>query len=251
MLRQRFIPSLLLRDARLVKGVRFGAHRDAGRPDTTARTYNAQGADEAILLDIDATREGRGPDTETISRVAAECYMPLTVGGGIRTLDDARACMAAGADKLCVNTGAMDNPDLIETLARRYGSQAIVLGVDVAGSTGEPRVYDHRTARAGARRAVDWVREGAARGAGEIRLMAVDREGTRTGMDLILLSQVADTVTVPVILEGGAGLLEHIDEAFAAGAAGVAAGTLLVFSDNNIVKIKGFLQSQGRAVRRA
>lgn len=249
MLTQRLIPSLLLKGGRLVKGTRFAGYRDAGLPATTARAHDAQGADELIVLDVDAAKEGRGPDADAIRAVAAECRMPLAVGGGVRSLADARACMAAGADKLSLNTGALDRPALIAELAETFGSQAVVLGIDVAGDAKASRLYDHRMGKADARDPLTWAREGVARGAGEVRITAVEREGTRQGMDLDLLRLFREAVDVPVVLEGGAGTLEHVRAAYDAGADGVALGTMLVFSDNNIVKIKRYLAGRGCRVR--
>ncbi len=249
MLTQRLIPSLLLRGGRLVKGARFKDHKDAGLPHTTARAHNAQGADELIISDIDASRENRPPDLNAIGRVAAECFMPLTVGGGIRNQDIARECMAHGADKLCLTSTALADPDLISRLANRFGSQAIVLGVDVAVMSGGWSLYDYLTGGAGNGDVLAWLKEGVRRGAGEIRLMAVDREGTRNGMDTDLLQACRKAVGVPIVLEGGAGDLDHLDAAFEAGADGVAVGNMLVFSDNNLVKIKRFLTGRERRVR--
>lgn len=250
MLTRRLIPSLLVSGGRLVKGVRFTGYKDAGQPDTTARAHNAQGADELILLDVDASRQRRATDLATIRKVAAECYMPLTVGGGIRSVDDARACMDAGADKLCVTTTALDDPDLIGRLARVFGTQAVVLGIDILGDDETARLYDHRSGKAVASlHPWEWLRRGVGLGAGEIRLAAVDREGTRRGMDLSLLSRAQALVNVPVIVEGGAGTLDHLGEAMSAGADGVAVGTMLVFSDNNLVKIKRYLAAAGHDMR--
>ena len=251
MLRQRLIPSLLVHEGRLVKGVRYADHRDAGRPNTTARAHDAQGADEIILLDIDASREGRGPDVDAIRLVAAECSAPLTVGGGIRTVEDGRACMGVGADKLCVTTTAMDTPDCIDQLARVFGSQAVVIGVDVLDVDGIPRLFDHR---AGAvvkdRDPFTWAAEAIDRGAGEIRLMAVDREGSRSGMATELGRSFVERFAVPIILEGGAGTLEHVSDGLRSGVDAVAVGTMLVFSDNNLVKIRRFLAADGHRMRR-
>ncbi len=233
----------------MAKGERFASYQDAGLPHTTARAYIAQGADEILLLDVDASRVGRGPDLDAVRAVAAECQVPLTVGGGIRTVADGHACMAAGADKLCVTMTALDRSDLITELAEIFGSQAVVLGIDVLTDDGARRLYDHRNGDMVGRDPLAWARDGIARGAGEIRLMAVDREGTRRGMDLDLLEAVRHAVQVPIVLEGGAGTLEHLDAAFAAGADGVAVGTMLVFSDNNLVKIKRYLADRGRNVR--
>lgn len=248
-LKARVIPSLLLRKGRLVKGVRFAEHRDAGNPATTARAHNAQGADELILLDIDATRENRGPDVAAISAVAAECFMPLAAGGGIRSVADAKAVFEAGADKIVVNTTALDNPALIGQIAHVYGAQAVVLAVDVASDGNTAKVYDHRAGRPAALDAEAWIRDGIARGAGEIRLCSVDREGTRTGLDLDLLLRVRSNLHVPVVIEGGAGSLDDVAAAMRCGADGVALGTLLVFSDNNIVKVRRFLAKGGHNVR--
>jgi cyclase len=241
---------LLLRQGRLVKGVSFRDHRDAGGPETTARAHNAQGADEILILDIDASRENRAPDFEALRRVAAECFMPVTFGGGIRSRDGASRAMDNGADKLTVTTTALDNPGLIDDLAKLLGAQAVVLGVDVVRMGDRPKVYDFRTDKLDQRRDVmPWIDEAIDRGAGEIRLMFVDREGGRSGMDLELISEVASRVKVPVIAEGGAGILDHLADALDAGASGVAVGTMLVFSDNNLVKIKRFLRSRGCEMR--
>lgn len=250
MLTRRLIPSMLLSSGRLVKGTRFRDYQDAGNPKTTARAHNAQGADELVLLDIEAARLGRGPDLPTIRTVAAECFMPLTVGGGIRSVEDARDCMDAGADKISVTSGALDDPDLITRLAKVYGAQAVQLGVDITDDGGTPRLYDHRHEK-NLPDPMDWIRRGVALGAGEVRLTAVHREGTRTGMDLDLLARVQALVNVPVILEGGAGDLGHLGAAMEAGADGVAVGTMLVFSDNNLVKIKSFLAAEGHDMRAA
>ena len=247
---KRVIPSLLLRNGRLVKGVTYDRHRDAGRPETTARAHNAQGADELLLLDIDAGREGREPDLATIAAVARACFMPLTVGGGIRTLETAHRCMEAGADKICLTSTALDDPSLIGRLARMFGAQAIVLGVDVITTNRRRLLYDHR-----ARRAVEgiewdeWLKRGVSEGAGEVRIMAVDREGTRTGLDLALLTDASALVDVPIIIEGGAGSLDQVAAAMRGGADAVALGTMLVFSDNNIHKVKSFLKNAGLEIR--
>ncbi len=246
---QRLIPSLLVRGGRLVKGVRFTDYRDAGNPATTARAHNAQGADELFVVDIDASKDRRPADLETIRGVAKECFMPLTVSGNIRSVEDARDCMEAGADKLCVTTTAMDRPSLISELAETFGSQAVVLGADIFNGSDGRRLFDHRTGTGVSSDWIGWIREGVERGAGEVRVVSVDQEGVRAGMDLEMLSRVRDAVGAPVILEGGAGTLDHLDAAFGAGADGVALGTMLVFSDNNLVKIKRFLASNNRNVR--
>ncbi len=246
----RIIPSLLLRGGRLVKGTAYAGHRDAGAPASTARAHNAQGADELIVLDIDAAREGRGPDLDAFAAIGNEIQIPMTAGGAIASLESARAVMAAGADKICLTTTALDRPELITELAEHFGRQAVVLGIDVTGEGENARLHDHRnggTARDGDWLA--WMQEGVARGAGEIRLMAVDREGSRRGFDLELFAAARAAVNVPLILEGGAGGLDHLSEAMAAGADSLALGTMLVFSDNNIVKLKRVLAQAGNPMR--
>ncbi|HET6493552.1 MAG TPA: imidazole glycerol phosphate synthase cyclase subunit [Burkholderiales bacterium] len=249
-LRKRLIPSLLLRNGRLVKGRYFRDYRDAGAPETTARAHNAQGADEILILDIDASREGRRPDFPALRRVAAECFMPVTFGGGIRSREDALRALDAGADKVSLTTAALDRPGLVEDLAYMLGSQAIVGGVDVLAGGAGPLVYDfRRDAPVDGRSVVQWIDELVARGAGEIRITCADREGSRAGMDLGLIGCLATRLKVPLVVEGGAGVLDHLAEALNAGASGVGVGTMLVFSDNNLVKIKRFLRSQNCSMR--
>ncbi len=247
---KRIIPSLLLRGGRLVKGVAYADHRDAGRPDTTARAHNAQGADELLLLDIDASRERREPDLTSVAAVARSCCMPLTVGGGIRTLATAQRCMNAGADKICLTTTALDDPALIGRLAHVFGAQAIVIGLDVITTSAGRRLYDHRNHRPIHGIAwEEWLKRAVAEGAGEVRLMAVDREGARSGLDTALLAEASALVDVPIILEGGAGSLDQVAAAMTAGADAVALGSMLVFSDNNIFKVKSFLKNAGLEMR--
>jgi len=246
----RIIPSLLLRKGRLVKGIAYRDHRDGGAPASTARAHNAQGADELIVLDIDAGREQRGPATAAFAAIGDEIQIPMTAGGGVTDVATARDLMRAGADKVCVTTTALDRPALLTELAEQFGRQAVVLGIDVAGEGEAARLVDHRTgavARDGDWRA--WLEEGVGRGAGEIRLMAIDREGRRNGLDLGLHAAARRAVNVPIILEGGAGSLDHLAEAMAAGADSLALGTMLVFSDNNLVKLKRVLAQAGHPMR--
>ncbi len=247
---KRIIPSLLLRGGRLVKGVNYADHRDAGRPDTTARAHNAQGADELLLIDIDASREKREPDFVSVAAVARACFMPLTVGGNIASVETAQRCMNAGADKICVTTTALDDPGLIGKLAHVFGAQAIVIGIDVTTAAAGRRLYDHRTGKAVPGLVwKEWLKRAVGEGAGEVRLMAVDREGTRTGLDMALLEEASGLVEVPIILEGGAGSLDQVADAMRKGADAVALGTMLVFSDNNIFKVKSFLKNAGLEMR--
>ncbi|MBM3546825.1 MAG: imidazole glycerol phosphate synthase subunit HisF [Alphaproteobacteria bacterium] len=248
---KRVIASLLLRKDRLVKGTHFATYRDAGDPKATVRMLAAQGIDEIVLADIDAARDRRLPDIEGISAVATDCNVPLTIGGGIVSTDIAAACLERGADKIMVTSGAIDRPALVDELARRFGSQAVVVGIDVVEGDGTTFLYDHRSAaRHPGMTWQHWTTEVVARGAGEIRICAVSREGTRTGLDLALHDSAAGAVDVPVVIEGGAGVLSHLDAAFAHGVEALAIGTMVTFSDNNIFKIKEYLASRGHAVRR-
>lgn len=249
---QRLIPCLLLHEGRLVKGHNFRDLRDAGSPRTTARAHNHQGADELLLCDIDASRKSKQPDVEVIRQVATECHMPLCVAGGIRGVAEAAAVMDAGADKICLTTTALDDPEMVSVLAHTYGSQAIVLGVDISkDANGEYRIFDHRTrALLADRDPFEWVSMAVDMGAGEVRLMSVDQEGSLGGYDLDLFAMVRSDVNVPIILEGGAGTLNHVQDAFDAGVDGAGVGSMLVFSDANLVKIKQHLITAGMNIRR-
>lgn len=246
MLPCRIIPSMLLRKGRLVKGRQFAEHRDAGAPATTARAHSAQGADEVMLLDIDASRTGAEPDFASLEKVASEVQIPLTFGGGLSSSERIHRAIFSGADKVCLTTAALNNPGLIDLGARRFGAQAIVLGIDCLNG----RVFDHVERRTHDRLTPEeWASESVRRGAGEIRLCAVEREGGRQGLDLDLYTRVRAKVNVPIILEGGIGTLEQIAGAMGSGADSVALGTFLVFTDANLVKIRRYLQNAGIAVR--
>ena len=250
MLQNRIIPSLLLSGGRLVKGTAFANHRDAGNPPTTLRAYAAQKADEALLIDIDATREGRGPDIAAVRLAARECSMPLTIGGGITSVERAKACLDNGADKICLNAAARNRPALISDCARVFGSQAVVVAVDVTTSGPAPALYDYRAGTADLSVDwLDWIEQVERLGAGEIRLMDVSREGRRPGYNTDLLTQARGRTRLPVILEGGAGKLDDLDAAMAGGADALALGTMLVFSDNNIIQVKRFLKNAGHPIR--
>ncbi len=250
MIRNRLIPSLLLMNGRLVKGIRYHGHRDAGNPVTTVRAHNAQGADELLLIDIHASCTGAEPDADTIRKVSRECSVPLTVGGGIKSAAIAKVCMDNGADKVLITSSTYDRPELINELVDVYGNQAVVLGLDIVETDDGWKLYDHRcNAPINAESWLAWTKASVARGAGEIRLMAVSREGMRNGLDLDLYRALAREVRVPIILEGGSGTLEHLDEAMKAGCTSIAVGTMLVFSDNNLVKVKRYLANAGHRMR--
>lgn len=202
----RLIPCLDIAGGRVVKCVRFENRRDVGDPVELAAHYSAAGADELVFLDIEATVERRATMLDLVSRVADRIAIPFTVGGGLRTLEDAMACVDAGADRVSLNTAALDNPGLITSLARRFGSQAVVVAIDARGGL----VRTHAGTRATPRRAVDWAQEAEARGAGEILLTSIDADGTRAGYDVPLTRQVVDAVGIPVIASGGAGAPQHV-----------------------------------------
>ncbi len=251
---RRIIPCLDVRDGRVVKGVRFEGHRDVGGIEEHTAHYVAQGADELVFYDISASPAGRTLDLDWIRRVARLIDIPFTVAGGIRTRDQAAACLEAGADKVSVNSPALERPALIEELARDFGSQCVVVGVDsLRGEDSDYQVKqytgDPARNRAAGRRTLDWVREAAERGAGEVVLNCMSRDGVRTGYDLDHTREVAATVSVPVIASGGAGAPEHFRDAFLAGASGALAAT--VFHDRLIAipDLKEYLARCGIDVR--
>jgi imidazole glycerol-phosphate synthase subunit HisF len=249
-LAHRIIPCLDTDGERVVKGVNFVELRDAGDPIALAARYNAEGADELVVLDIAASRDRRPTFLETIRRVAAELAIPLTAGGGIRSLDDARVVVRAGADKVTVNTAAVERPELISELSREFGAQAVVLAIDAK------RVNDHwdvmvRGGRESANRdAIAWAKQGVERGAGEILLTSVDRDGTQIGFDTPLTAAISRAVTVPVIASGGAKLPEHFAEIFSEGAADAALAAS-IFHDNvqSIRELKQYLAERNIEVR--
>ncbi|HEY8582540.1 MAG TPA: imidazole glycerol phosphate synthase cyclase subunit [Capillimicrobium sp.] len=250
--KKRLIPSLLLREGRCVKGRQFGVDgfRDTGNPVTAARVYDAQGADELIFLDITASAEARATTIDVVHHVAEEVFMPLCVGGGIRTLDDIRALLQAGADKVSLNTGALERPQLVEEAARRFGNQAIVLSIDVRRVDGRPEVFGFAGTRPTGRDPVDWAREAVDLGAGEILITSVDREGTMSGYDVELTRSVADAVTVPVIAHGGCGTLQHLVEGIDEGHAdAVSCASMLHFTDQSLIKARAHMKTYGVDVR--
>ena len=255
MLCKRLIPCLDVMNGRVVKGVQFVNLRDAGDPVAAAQAYDAQGADELVFLDITASHEGRATMLDVVRRTAEGIYMPLTVGGGIRALEDVRTLLRAGADKVSLNTAAIERPPLIGQAARAFGSQCIVVAIDakreVSGSNG-PRwgVYTHGGRRSAGKDAVAWARTVEDLGAGEILLTSMDRDGTGDGYDLELTSAVSDAVSVPVIASGGAGTLEHLREGVVEGKADAAlVASIFHFGRHTIAEAKGYLRDHGVPVR--
>jgi imidazole glycerol-phosphate synthase subunit HisF len=249
-LASRIIPCLDTDGARVVKGVNFVDLRDAGDPVELAARYNSEGADELVVLDIAASRDRRPTFLETIRRVAEQLAIPLTAGGGIRTLDDAVAVVRAGADKITVNTAAVQRPELISELSREFGAQAVVLAIDAKRGGGRWDVMVRSGRDSTGLDAIAWAKQGVSLGAGEILLTSVDRDGTQTGFDVPLTSAISLAVSVPVIASGGAKLPEHFAEIFTDGAADAALAAS-IFHDNvqPIRELKRFLAGKGVQVR--
>ena len=249
-LAHRIIPCLDTDGERVVKGVNFVGLRDAGDPVVLAARYNAEGADELVVLDIAAARDRRPTFLETIRRAAAELTIPLTAGGGIRTLEDGRAVVRAGADKVTVNTAAVERPELISELSREFGAQAVVLAIDAkrAGNHWDVMVRGGR--ESASLDAIEWARMSVARGAGEILLTSVDRDGTQSGFDVALTAAVSRAVTVPVIASGGAKSPEHFAEIFQECAADAALAASIFHDEvQSIRALKEFLAARGVEVR--
>ncbi|UCE30981.1 MAG: imidazole glycerol phosphate synthase subunit HisF [Burkholderiales bacterium] len=250
MLTKRIIPCLDVTAGRVVKGVNFVDLRDAGDPVEIARRYDEQGADELTFLDITASSDERDVVLHVIEAVAAQVFIPLTVGGGVRTVEDVRRLLNAGADKVSINTAAVQKPELIDAAAGRYGSQCIVCAVDARASGGGWEVYTHGGRRPTGRDAIEWADEVCRRGAGEILLTSMDRDGTRAGFDLALTRAVADAVGVPVIASGGVGNLQHLaDGVTMGGADAVLAASIFHFGEYTVGDAKAFMAARGIAVR--
>jgi cyclase len=250
MLTKRVIACMDVRDGQVVKGVQFQELRHAGNPAELARRYNVEGIDEVVILDITATLEKRQAMARTIDAVAREIFLPLTVGGGIRSEEDAAAAVDAGADKVSLNTAALNDPDLITRLARRYGSQAVIVAVDAKRRGDGFAVYVRSGTADAARDAVEWAREAESRGAGEILLTSMDRDGTRSGFDCEMTAAVADAVNIPVIASGGAGGLDHFADVFTTGHADAAlAASIFHYADTSVSELKHFLRDKGIPVR--
>jgi len=252
MLAKRVIPCLDVTDGRVVKGTKFLNLRDAGDPVECAKMYDRQGADELVFLDITASSDGRATMVSVVERTAEQCFMPLTVGGGIRAVEDFRTMLRAGADKVSVNTSALHRPELISEAAEAFGSQCVVVAVDAKrDGPGKWRVYTHGGRKPTEHDAIEWIIEAAKRGAGEILLTSMDADGTCGGYDLELTRAVSESVGIPVIASGGAGELQHLADVLNEGRAdAVLAASIFHFGKHTVAEAKDHLASQGLPVRK-
>jgi imidazole glycerol-phosphate synthase subunit HisF len=251
MLKLRVIPCLDVKDGRVVKGVNFVSLRDAGDPVEQAALYDAAGADELTFLDITASHENRDTILDVVAKTAARIFLPLTVGGGIRSTADMRRLLLAGADKCSINSAAIARPELVAEAAEKFGSQCVTVAVDARAVPGGWEVFSHGGRVATGLDAVQWCQRMAATGAGEILLTSMDRDGTGRGFDLDLLDQVCGAVTVPVVASGGVGELRHFVEGARAGATGLLAASVFHFGQFTISAVKAALNEAGLAVRLA
>lgn len=254
MLAKRIIPCLDIANGRVVKGIRFVSLTDAGDPVAQAKRYDEEGADELTFLDITASSDKRNIVEDLVRRVADEVFIPFTVGGGLRTVSDIRSVLRAGADKISLNTAAVENPSLVTEAAQTFGSQCIVIAIDArrvhTSATLLWHVYTHGGRRNSERSAVEWAKEVESLGAGEILLTSMDRDGTRDGYDTELTRTVSSAVGIPVIASGGCGKLEHFYEAFTSGGASAAlAASLFHYGELSIGDTKAYLKSRGVCVR--
>jgi cyclase len=250
-LKMRVIPCLDVKDGRVVKGVNFVDLRDAGDPVEQARVYDAAGADELCFLDITASHENRGIILEVVRETAEHCFMPLTVGGGVRTLEDIRKLLLAGADKVSINTAAVSNPEFVREAARKFGTQCIVVAIDAKQvAPGKFEVFTHGGRNATGIDAVEWARKMESFGAGEILLTSMDRDGTGEGYDIPLTRAIADAVRIPVIASGGVGTLQHMVEGLRDGhATAVLAASIFHFGSYSIAEAKAAIAEAGLPVR--
>lgn len=254
-LAKRIIPCLDVENGRVVKGVRFVDIRDAGNPVEVAKRYDEQGADEITFLDITASHEGRDTTLHTVEAIAREVFIPLTVGGGIRTVEDIRRMLNAGADKVGINTAAIHNPEFVRQAAQRFGSQCIVVAIDAkqVSAEGEPprwEIFTHGGRKPTGIDAIEWARKMVDLGAGEILLTSMDKDGTKDGFDLRLTRSVSEAVKVPVIASGGVGNLQHLVDGIIEGLAdAVLAASIFHFAEYSIPEAKRFMAAQGIEVR--
>lgn len=250
MLKIRVMPTLLYKSVGLVKGRQFDSIRRIGPALQAIKVYNRRGVDELVFVDVTATQDGRPPDFDLIDQLADDCFMPLTVGGGVRNIEHIARLLFVGADKVCLNTSAIERPELVAEAAQRFGSQCVVVSIDVRAENGGWQVYSHSGTRPASLDPVAWAREVAARGAGEILLTSIDRDGMMNGYDVAITRMITDAVSVPVIASGGAGNYAHMAEVLKDGrASAVAAASIYHFTECTPREAKVYLREQGFAVR--
>ena len=250
MLKNRIIPCLDVKNGRVVKGVNFIDLKDAGDPVEQAKFYDDSGADELCFLDITASHENRGTILGVVERTAEQCFIPLTVGGGIRSLEDIRSLLAAGADKISINTAAVKNPGLVESAAKKFGSQCIVVALDARRTNNSYEIFTHGGRNQTGIDALDWAQQMESLGAGELLLTSMDRDGTQKGFDLELTRMIADAVKIPLIASGGVGKLQHLVDGVKVGhASAVLAASVFHFGTYSIEEAKSYMKSKGIAIR--
>ena len=247
----RVMPTMLFKEMGLVKGIAFDSWRRVGGAMQAVKVYNLREVDELVFLDITATRDGRSPDFETVDELADECFMPLAVGGGVRSVDDVRRLLQVGADKIVLNTAAIETPDLIRQIARRFGAQCVVVSIDVRRhDNGRYEAFTHSGTRPAGLDPVEFARQAETLGAGEILITSIERDGTMAGYDLELIRQLSEAVSIPVIASGGAGNYEHMAQALREGkASAVAAASIFHFTHQTPLEAKDYLKGQGFKVR--
>lgn len=249
MLMKRIIPCLDVKEGRVVKGVKFQNLRDLGDPVAVAKYYYEQGADELVLLDISATQEGRETMLDIVERVAEVIYMPFTVGGGIKTIEDAKRLIRAGADKVSLNSSALQNPQLIQEVSRLFGVQATVVAIDAKQTGDSWGVFSHGGTQPVGRDAIEWAQEAVALGAGELLVTSMDADGTKDGYDLALIRRLREVVNVPIIASGGVGTLDHLAEGLEAGADAALAASIFHEATYTMPETKSYLKERGVEVR--
>ena len=250
MLKTRLIPCLDVKNGRVVKGVNFLDLKDAGDPVEQAKFYDDSGADELCFLDITASHENRGTILGVVERTAEQCFIPLTVGGGIRTLEDIRRLLKAGADKISINTAAVKNPQLVESAAKKFGSQCVVVALDARRTNKSYEIFTHGGRTQTGIDALDWAKRMESLGAGELLLTSMDRDGTQKGFDLELTQMIADAVKIPLIASGGVGKLQHLVDGVKVGhASAVLAASIFHFGTYSIGEAKSYMESKGIAIR--
>ena len=250
MLKVRIIPTLLVKDFTLVKGIGFDSWRRVGTTIPAIKVYNTRQVDEMIVVDILASKNNAEPDYKAVEDFSEECFMPLTVGGGIKSIEHVRNLLQSGADKISINSAALENPSIISEIANMFGSQAVVVSIDVKKHNDEYLCYSHSGSKATNKNAVNWAREAEKLGAGEILITSIDKDGTMQGYDLELIQQISSNASIPVIAQGGCGSYEDMYQAIKHGANAVSAASIFHFTEQTPLEAKKYLKNKGIAVRK-